>query len=505
MISLKFSQAQISAIIIAFCLGLAKITGFLRDATIVHLFGINFATDLFFLSLVLPIFFSTLFASSFNLFFIPSYQKFKHLNGPDFAQKYFFALFFYSFIFLVLVSILYINFLSWKLLNSSHLFLEFKSQLEYFRIISNWAAAFLLFSSLTSLFSSLLQSEHRYFAAIFPLAIMPTMSILFLLTKHSTFGVSTALYGSTLGAFFCLLFHSIYCYHLGYFKIFKIHSIPISSLLENWPQFLILCSTYTLPGLTAIIDRKIALSMGEGKVSTLNYGLSLTDGLYEIISVGIGMAVFVYFSEWVAKNKHSQIVELVQKVFIFSIFFLLPICFFLYIFATPLLSSLYLHGALTPQSISDIATVQRCYSPAIVLTVLIIVGQRIISAHHINHILLILSLLAFSIKIILNHLFCSWWGIIGLPLATNTTFTVTIICTYFFLHKLGYSLFTPTLNKFIFPGILVNLTIFFILSGVHGAGLHLPFMLQSLCGTLAITIFLSITYLIMHNKLWKLL
>ena len=178
-----------STSIFSFYTLLSRILGYLRDILIAIFLGTSIYADAFFVAFRLPNTFRRLFAEgTFNAAFIPSYtkEKFKSKKeGKNFADEVFNLLLFFL-IFVVLIFEIFAPFLVYLIAPGFYIDPnKFSIATEFTRI----TFPFLLFVSLSSLLSGVLNSNNKFAAAaaapiVLNLILILSMILSFLLNLN---------------------------------------------------------------------------------------------------------------------------------------------------------------------------------------------------------------------------------------------------------------------------------------------------------------------------------
>ena len=143
---------------------ISRILGYLRDILIAFFIGTSIYADAFFVAFRLPNTFRRLFAEgTFNAAFIPSYQeeKLKSKTSASFADEVLCLMFIFLFILVLLAEIFMpflVNLIAPGFKNN---FEKFNLAIEFTRI----TFPFLLFVTLASFFSGILNSNNKFAAA----------------------------------------------------------------------------------------------------------------------------------------------------------------------------------------------------------------------------------------------------------------------------------------------------------------------------------------------------
>ena len=160
---------------------LSRVLGYLRDILIAIFLGTSIYADAFFVAFRLPNTFRRLFAEgTFNAAFIPSYAEEK-LKGEDLGRKFaddVFNLLLYDLIILIIIVEIFTPFVVYLIAPGFYENLEkFNLAIEFTRI----TFPFLLFVSLSSMLSGILNTNNRFAAAAAAPIVLNVILILSLL------------------------------------------------------------------------------------------------------------------------------------------------------------------------------------------------------------------------------------------------------------------------------------------------------------------------------------
>ncbi|GEM_PF-3450412 len=423
----KNLSIQSNTILIIASIGLIKAPMVIRDILLTFYFGIDKNLDVYFYSLIFPVFFLGIFSAGLTAFFIPAYLSIKK-EGKHAAMQFAGQVFVFMMViiaFLVLSLAYTVPQLTEKL---NPAFLE----MSYYHTLLRWTWIFFIFSMLGIILSSLLQAEHRYFKSLYPQMLVASGSILSVVLFYKSLGVVSAILGSALGAMLCFAVYYFYCRRAK-----LIHPPTLKNPSEKIPiqlgQFWILILTFSIPCLMPLIDQYMASTLKEGSLSIFNYGTRIPDGLAEIFSSGLGVAVFSHFSQWHVESKNHLIVDATRKAVTLATLFILPLCAFILILAQPIISIIFERGAFSRNATLEVSRVLQFYSFFTYFSILSILGTRAISALKKNYFLLLSTLVALTVKVILNLIFVRFLGVAGLALANIGTLFLYCCLIYCFL------------------------------------------------------------------------
>ncbi len=453
MASKILSPLQRSSLVIIFATGLIKIPLVLRDIAMAGYFGIDKQMDLYLYALIVPAFLAALTTASFNYFFIPSYVTVKTQKGADHARQYVDQLFTLALIFMLLFTFLLGLFVPHILIRMNPGIFTRPELITQFFVFSFLASALFGFQIIALILAFLLQAEHRYLDSLLPQALAPVVSIFGIVLFGKSCGIISALYGGLLGSVTSFGVLYLLCHR------FKIISGPgpamaLKKIDVDYSQLMLLTFAFILPSLLGVIDQQMAISLGEGKLAALTYGLRLPDGITEIFCGGLSIAVFSYFSEWYARGQHHELVEATQKVIVFSTLLLIPMSLFLFLCARPIISLLFERGAFTLEATMLVSQNLKFYCFAMYFVVVATIGAKVISAIRENRFFLGFAIKLFVIKIVFNIVFIRVLGINGIALASVITHIASCALVFIFLYKKGIHILEKSFFLRIFRCIL---------------------------------------------------
>lgn len=439
----NISSIQKSTLLILFVTGLIKIPLVVRDIIMAEYFGVDRNMDIYLYALVVPTFLAAIVAASFNYFLIPSYLNIKTIKGTTSARQYI-EQFFFLFILLAAVLIAITGLLI------PHFLIHFNPKLFFdnetvhsFYIFSFLISIFIGLQLMSLLFTFLLQAEHHYVSSLFPQTFAPLACVVMLVLFGKEWGIISVIYGGLFGIILSLGVLFIRAYRLNLISRPQLHS-ELNKIENNYNQFWILNLAFIMPALVSVIDQQMAISLGEGNLTTLTYSMRLPDGITEILCAGLGTAVFSHFSEWASQNDHYKLQEAIQKIIVFSTVVIIPISIFILIFANPIIIVLFKRGAFTEVAVQNVSQVLQFYSFVIYLTVLATIGAKAISAIGKNNFFLKFALTICTLKILLNFIFIKSLGLKGLVLATIIMLIANCFLVFRFLKINGIHVFATS-------------------------------------------------------------
>ena len=334
---------------------ISRILGYLRDILIAIFLGSGPIADAFFVAFRIPNTFRRIFGEgSFNAAFVPSYAKEltkSKKNSENFANKVF-SLLTFSLLGLVIVVELFMP------LFVSLIAPGFKSSPEKFVLaieLTRITFPFILFISLASFFSAILNSHNKFaVASAAPIILnVVLISILFFgkilddkLIYYLSYGISAA-------GLLQLIF--LYKFVLKYYSVNLNFKFRISKNVKIF--FKKLLPSVFSSGVTQvnILVGTIIASFQTSAVSYLYYADRIYQINLAIAGIAIGVVVLPQLSKHVYLRKKNKILEIQNKALELSMFLSLPASIALLIGSEEIISALFGYGSYSKEAVSNSA------------------------------------------------------------------------------------------------------------------------------------------------------
>ncbi len=329
---------------------LSRITGFLRDMILANFLGAGMIADAFFVAFKLPNLFRSLFAEgAFTTAFVPMLSQ--KLVCEDRKQAFLFAakaisvLAFFLSLFVVIIELLMpcvVTILAPGFANDM-------GKLDLAITLSRITFPFLLFISIVSFQSGILNSLNKFAAPAAAPIILNLMMILSVFTfvpfsKTPAHGIAI---GITVAGFIEILWLTYFLHR----QQVKIHpQLNILSAIKD-------CEIRTLfkriaPGvlgagiyqINMVIDTILVSLVGTGAISWLYYANRLQQLPLGVVGAAISVAVLPVLSRHIKANEHEQAQSIQSKAFEYGALLSIPAAIALIILAEPIINILFQHG-----------------------------------------------------------------------------------------------------------------------------------------------------------------
>ena len=415
---------------------ISRILGYLRDVLIAIFLGTNILADAFFVAFRIPNTFRRLFAEgTFNAAFVPSYtsQLVKSKSKSDIFANEIFNLLFLGLLFLVLIVEIFMpTFVS--LIAPG--FKQNTDKIDLAISLTRITFPFLMFVSLSSFFSAILNSHNKFAAASAAPIILNIILILILffgkylndeLVYYLSYGVSIA---GLIQLVFLHFFVKKY-YHIRFNFKFKI---------TNKVKFFFkkLLPSIFSSGVTQI-NILIGTIIASFQASAVSY-LYYADRIYQInlaiAGIAIGVVVLPQLSKHVYQKKKNKIIQIQNKALELSMFLSLPASVALFIGSEEIISALFGYGTFNYDSTSNSAKALFYFGIGLPAFALIKVFSTFFFANNDTKTPFYISLVSVILNISISIYYFNIIGFIIIPIATTISSWFNSIVLFIYLkHK----------------------------------------------------------------------
>ena len=398
---------------------ISRLLGYLRDILIAIFLGASIFTDAFFVAFRLPNTFRRLFAEgTFNAAFIPSYTSSKIASikqGKKFADEVL-GLLVLLLLFIVTIVEIFTPYLVYIIapgfIDDS---IKFKLAVELTRI----TFPFLLFVSLSSFFSGILNSNNKFAAAAAAPIILNIVLICSLLTSFyfNLNYVKQLSYGVTFAGVLQLIF-LIYA-TLNFYKPSFSFSFKISKKVKFF--FKKLLPSILSSGVTQIniLIGTIIASFQTGAVSYLYYADRVYQINLAIAGIAVGTVSLPILSKAFKSKNFNKISNIQNKSFELSLLFSIPASFGLIITSKEIISGLFGYGSFSEEDARMTAAALKYFGYGVPAFALIKVLSNFFFARDNTKTPFYISVFIVAINILISVSLFSKVGFLIIPIATS--------------------------------------------------------------------------------------
>ena len=434
---------------------ISRILGYIRDVFIAMFLGSGPLADAFFVAFRIPNTFRRLFSEgTFNAAFVPSYAT-ELANGRDLSEK------FATSVFSLLILCLFFLVLIIEIFMPAFVFLiapGFSGTEDKMNVAINLTRItfpFLIFVSLSSFFSAILNSHNR-FAVAAAAPIILNIFLIFVLLFGNILGDKLVYYLSyavTIAGVtqFVYLYFYVRKFYLPKFS-FK---ILLDEKVKNF--FSKLLPSIFSSGVTQI-NILIGTIIASFQASAVSY-LYYADRIYQInlaiAGIAIGTVVLPQLSKLIELNNNLEIKSVQNKALELSLFLSIPATVALFIASAPIISALFGYGSFSELSVKNSALALYYFAFGLPAFSLIKVFSSFFFARHDTKTPFYISLVSVLLNVIVSVALFSKIGFIIIPIATSISSWFNAITLYIFSRKRNFF----TFNKifiFRFPRILLS-------------------------------------------------
>ena len=427
-----------SASIFSFFTLISRILGYLRDILIAIFLGASIFADAFFVAFRLPNTFRRLFAEgTFNAAFIPSYTSAKlkdKKKGKKFADEVFSILLFILLLIVTLAEIFtpYLVYLIAPGFITDDI--KFNLAVEFTRI----TFPFLLFVSLSSFFSGILNSNNKFAAAAAaPIILNVILIITILVSYFQNLNISKQLsYGVTIAGIIQLIF-------LIYFTIkFYRPNLNFKLKITNNVKFFfkkLLPSVFS-SGVTQIniLVGTIIASFQSGAVSYLYYADRVYQINLAIAGIAVGTVSLPVLSKAFKLKNYLKVEKIQNDSIQLSLLLSIPASLGLVIASEEIINGLFGYGSFTQKDVEITSDALMFFGFGIVAFALVKILSNFFFARDDTKTPFYISSLIVFLNVIISLSFFNQIGFLIIPIATSISTWIGVLTFLYFLQQRNY-------------------------------------------------------------------
>ena len=444
-----------SASLFSFFTIISRIFGYVRDILIAIFLGASIFADAFFVAFRLPNTFRRLFAEgTFNAAFIPSYIAAKiedKKKGKKFADDVLSSLL----LILILVVTFAEIFTPYLIYIIAPGFVENEIKFELAVELTRITFPFLLFVSLSSFFSGILNSNNKFAAAAAAPIILNIVLIISLVTSYflDLNFVRQLSYGVTLAGFIQLIF--LVYVALKFYKPNLIFSFKLSRQVKFF--FKKLLPSILSSGVTQIniLVGTIIASFQTGAVSYLYYADRIYQINLAIAGIAVGTVSLPVLSKAFKKRDKKKISDIQNKSFELSLLLSIPASLGLILASNQIVNALFGYGSFSTEDVEITAMALKFFGYGVPAFALIKILSNFFFARDNTKTPFYISFFIVALNILISVSLFSKIGFTIIPIATSISTWVGVII-YLYLLNLKKSLLLKRQLMINFVKILIS-------------------------------------------------
>jgi len=419
---------------------LSRVFGFARDILIANFLGAGLIADAFFVAFRFPNLFRRLFAEgAFSAAFVPIFTGLLAREGIAsarlFANQAFSVLAIILIVFVAAIEVL----MPWAMIILAPGFEQVSGKMELAIELSRIAFPYLLFISLVSLQSGVLNSMHRFAAAAAaPVLLNLTFigGLLLFAGRAETAGHALAWSVSAAGVlqFLWLVYH---CRREG---------VPVGLTRPRLSPQVRLLGKRILPvvfgaslyQINLLIGTILATLVADGAVSYLYYADRVTQLPLGVVGVAVGTALLPLLSRQLKSGEQAAAMHSQNRGLEFALLLTLPAAFALMAIPQPIVSVLFERGAFGADASRATAAALVAYSTGLPAYVLIKVLAPGFFARDDTRMPVRIAAAAMVLNILLNLIGMRVWGYVGIAVAGSVSAWINALGLGLVLHHRGH-------------------------------------------------------------------
>ena len=465
----------------------SRVTGFIRDILFANYLGANLMSDAFLFAYRLPNLFRRIFAEgSMNSVFIPLYVNQEKMNSKS-ANDFIWIVFNFFFVITLFLSFLIFFFTEQVISILAPGFLLNKSQFLLANQLLIITFPFLIFVTLSSVLSSVLNVKGKFFLPSFLSVILNIFMIVTLVSFKSNSHFPLA-WSMIIAGFTQLILLFI---NLGTIKIFwgiGLKSIKVLSreLKKFFGRFL-----YSLLG-SGIVQLNIFISMlfaslvGGGAISQIYYADRIIDLPFALIAVAMSFTLLPYLSKNISDESKNS--KAFNETVIFCFLFAIPSAFGIFILSEDIIRALFGRGEFNNEDVLITSKILLVYSFSLPGYMLARIFNQVFYSYEKVEYPVKAAVPTFICNFILCFLLYRPLGVLGLAISGAVSIWLNLFIQIFYLRKNFRSFYEKLLIfdfkkllKILFSAIIMVISIL-IFKKILDLNIYVDLFIQILIG-----------------------
>ena len=465
----------------------SRVTGFIRDILFANYLGANLMSDAFLFAYRLPNLFRRIFAEgSMNSVFIPLYVNQEKMNSKS-ANDFIWIVFNFFFVITLFLSFLIFFFTEQVISILAPGFLLNKSQFLLANQLLIITFPFLIFVTLSSVLSSVLNVKGKFFLPSFLSVILNIFMIVTLVSFKSNSHFALA-WSMIIAGFTQLILLFI---NLGTIKIFwgiGLKSIKVLSreLKKFFGRFL-----YSLLG-SGIVQLNIFISMlfaslvGGGAISQIYYADRIIDLPFALIAVAMSFTLLPYLSKNISDESKNS--KAFNETVIFCFLFAIPSAFGIFILSEDIIRALFGRGEFNNDDVLTTSKILLVYSFSLPGYMLARIFNQVFYSYEKVEYPVKAAVPTFICNFILCFLLYRPLGVLGLAISGAVSIWLNLFIQIFYLRKNFRSFYEKLLIfdfkkllKILFSAIIMVISIL-IFKKILDLNIYVDLFIQILIG-----------------------
>lgn len=404
-----------------------KVLAMMKGLVLAHQFGVSVELDVFFIAYLLPSFLSDLFAGAIVIALVPLYVQTHEKDGNDAAQTLIANILVITTICSIAVAIL-----AWVLSPTLIAMVAKSFPPEQLRLASSlflFLIPTLPLSAISAIFISVLTAQKRLALA----TVAPGISIVVVTAAIYGFtgqwGIYSIAVGTTLGLAVQTLVLAMVWKRPSFRRLFVWQGFTTTTR-SFFRQIMIVAAGSFVINFIDMIDQYSAGTIGPGNLSALNYGNKFVIAVLGPASLAVSTAVLPYLSESVSAGDFVAARQIVKTYSMMILGVTIPLTIMLMIWSPIIVRVLFERNAFTSNDTLMVSAVQRSFLLQIPLHVLGMLFVSLLWSLRANWVFLVINPICLLLKICLNTVLSTMYGVPGIGFATSITYGVSCMLLF---------------------------------------------------------------------------
>ena len=422
----------------------SRVTGFIRDILFANYLGANLMSDAFLFAFRLPNLFRRIFAEgSMNSVFIPLFVNQEKINSKI-ANDFIWIIFNFFFGITLFLSFLIFLFSEQVISLLAPGFLLNESQFLFANDLLIITFPFLIFVTLSSVLSSVLNVKGKFFLPSFLSVILNIFMIVSLIIFKSESHFALA-WSMIVAGFTQLILLFI---NIGAIKIFWSTGLKNITELSGQLKKFFKRFLYSLMG-SGIVQLNIFISMlfaslvGEGAISQIYYADRIIDLPFALVAVAMSFTLLPYLSKNISDESKNS--KAFNETVIFCFLFAIPSAFGIFILSEDIIKVLFGRGEFNNDDVLITSKILLIYSFSLPGYMLARIFNQVFYSYEKVEYPVKAAIPTFICNFILCFLLYRPLGVIGLAIAGAISVWLNLFIQIYFLKKHYKSFFEKLL------------------------------------------------------------
>lgn len=411
-----------TAILLMIIMMMSKVIGFARELVLSYFYGASNISDIYLISLSIPVTIFGFVATGISTGYIPMYSNIEEEQGTIEANKYTNNL-------INILMIICTTLVFFSLMFTEDIVRVFASGFEgeTFKLAVQFTRISLFgmyFTGLISIFGGFLQLKGNYLIPAligFPMNFIIILSIL-ISFKTSIFVIAV---GSLLATISQLIFILPFVRKKGY-KYIKTVNIRDKYIKKMANIALPVIVGASVNQINTLVDKTLASSIAVGGISALNYAGKLSDSILGLFVSTVATVIYPTMSKMVAKSNIDGLKQTINEAINSTNLLVMPATIGMMIFSEQLVKLLFDRGAFTEEALIMTTGALFYYTIGTIGYGLRQILYRVFYSLQDTKTPMINASISVILNIVLNVMLSKFMGISGLALATSIS---AVFCT----------------------------------------------------------------------------